>query len=904
MKNRLFRFLSFLLLPFLMLSLSPFSAFAEDAEPAEDAEIPAEAVEISSVEEFLLFAENCTMDSYSRDVRFLLTADLDLSDTDFSPIQLFFGSFDGGNHSIRGLSVTSDGSRQGLFRRIGTSGEVRNLFVSGSVCPGGTRLYVGGIAGENAGVIHNCGFAGTVEGTRYIGGIAGNNTGTISHCSFSGTLTGERDAGGIAGISSGSVLSCANYGKICSTPIDTVTETEFNFNTFDISQLTTEDFVNISNIGGIAGSSSGTVGNCANEGAVGYKYQGFNIGGITGKTNGYVENCRNQGTVWGQRDVGGIAGQLEPYVSMVFTEDLLEELQTEMDGLNSSVSSISGTINNSLSAGADTISQMTSYTQALAEEVAAIVPTDSLPDLSDLPIPGESDDPFPVLPVTDTPDYSQITANLNLLLTSSNQLIYLMGNAASGISGALRSVNTHVNAIQAILQKAVDNASDSRDLTEDISVRDAYVTNTGAISACENAAPVRADTNAGGILGICAVELSFDVAGELDISSYIYTDAITTFFSVVRDCTNKGDVTVRDSYSGGITGRMAQGAIVNCGNSSEIRCENGDFCGGITGLSNGSVIGCCARSSVSGTKYLGGICGLGTAVRSCLSHVNILDGKEYIGAIAGSAEGDLAENLFLTNPIGGIDGASYAGKAEPIDYTLLPDLENVPDFFLTVSVRFVQEDGSEMERTVRLGETLRETPSVPDNVDGQPWQWDNVPAGRLFENVTVTGHYVAPIPVLASSEARPVYLVEGVFSEDHVLSVQEPELPFSASGLSDATVLCSAALLVENGPDEFLVHMLAPSNGNLYLLLSDGTWAPLSYEADGSYIRFRLPNGAAFAYTENVLQAFPVATVCGIAGAVILSAALVFVLVRRKKRAKTVSAPVPTDGPDSEKPSA
>jgi hypothetical protein len=464
-----------------------------------------------------------------------------------------------------------------------------------------------------------------------------------------------------------------------------------------------------------------------------------------------------------------------------------------------------------------------------------------------------------------------------------------MGNAASGITGALRSVNTHANAIRAILQRAVDNASPDRDLTEDISVQEAYTLDTGAISDCENSAPVRADTNAGGILGICAVELSYDVAGQIDLSSYLYTDSKTTFFSVVRDCFNSGDVTVRDSYAGGITGRMAQGAIAGCGNSSEVRCENGDYCGGITGFSNGTVFDCCARSSVSGGKYLGGICGSGVSIRTCLSHVKFLQGNEFLGAVAGWAEGEITGNRFLTNPAGGIDGASYAEKAEPIDVSQLEAMEDIPDFFLTVSIRFVYPDGGETTRTVRLGRTLRGTPRVAKDASGQPWQWDNVPAGPVFENATITGHYISPIPVLTSSEDRPVYLVEGIFSEDHTLTVLDPECTWPVSALPEPVLLRSAALLVEGYRGDLTVHMLAPTNGTLHLLRPDGTWETTEFEKDGSYIVFRLPNGGTFAYTEISLKPFPVVPVCVGAGAV-LALAVTLLMVLRKRHRKAAGA--------------
>ena len=225
-------------------ALFPVRAFADETH---------DTVDIGSLQEFLSFAGACSIDSYSSGRHFRLVSDIDLQGRDFAPIQIFLGVFDGNGHSISGLNIARDGSSLGLFRRVGENAFITGLSVSGKVRPSGTALYIGGIAGENAGTIADCSFSGTVEGVRYVGGIAGSNTGIISACSFSGTLSGERESGGIAGTSSGNIYSCTNQGDICSSPIDVSPTTEFNINTFDISQITTEDFVNISNIGGIAG---------------------------------------------------------------------------------------------------------------------------------------------------------------------------------------------------------------------------------------------------------------------------------------------------------------------------------------------------------------------------------------------------------------------------------------------------------------------------------------------------------------------------------------------------------------------------------------------------------------------------------------------------------------------------
>ena len=144
----------------------------------------AKTLSISTLEEFLAFAEACRLDSYSKDLLVTLEADLDLTGRDFASIPIFSGTFEGNGHTISGLSVTVNGSVQGLFRYVTEEAIIRNLTVRGTVQPGGSKNYVGGIAGQNAGQITNCTFSGEASGVEYVGGIAGVNTvtGVIENC--------------------------------------------------------------------------------------------------------------------------------------------------------------------------------------------------------------------------------------------------------------------------------------------------------------------------------------------------------------------------------------------------------------------------------------------------------------------------------------------------------------------------------------------------------------------------------------------------------------------------------------------------------------------------------------------------------------------------------------------------
>ena len=125
MRNLLKRISALLLCLLLVLSL-PVTALAEEAQDSEEGT----TLRIARRQQFLDFAENCRLDSYSRNLSVILLTDIDLTGVDFSGIPIFCGNFDGNGHTVSGLSITRDGSNMGLFRYVGDSALIQNLTVS------------------------------------------------------------------------------------------------------------------------------------------------------------------------------------------------------------------------------------------------------------------------------------------------------------------------------------------------------------------------------------------------------------------------------------------------------------------------------------------------------------------------------------------------------------------------------------------------------------------------------------------------------------------------------------------------------------------------------------------------------------------------------------------------------
>ena len=154
------------------------------------------------------------------DINIILDNDIDLSDIDWTPIgtesRPYTGNFDGGGHTITGLTVNQTRNYVGLIGCIGSDGTVKNVKLE-NVNITGDGYFVGGVAGTNYGTIENCSVDGTLTNyVHYLGGVVGNNYGSIIGCSSSGTITGTGpNVGGIGGQSvGGTIMACYSVANI------------------------------------------------------------------------------------------------------------------------------------------------------------------------------------------------------------------------------------------------------------------------------------------------------------------------------------------------------------------------------------------------------------------------------------------------------------------------------------------------------------------------------------------------------------------------------------------------------------------------------------------------------------------------------------------------------------------
>lgn len=103
-------------------------------------------------EDLVELSRRCSLDSWSRGKTVVLSADLDLSDVEFSSIPTFGGTFDGQGYTISGLTITGSGNVRGLFRYLQSGGVVQNVSLEVTIEPTDLQDSLGGLVGTTAAV--------------------------------------------------------------------------------------------------------------------------------------------------------------------------------------------------------------------------------------------------------------------------------------------------------------------------------------------------------------------------------------------------------------------------------------------------------------------------------------------------------------------------------------------------------------------------------------------------------------------------------------------------------------------------------------------------------------------------------------------------------------------------------
>lgn len=870
--------------------------------PVTQADAAGNTIHISSEAELRDLAASCALDTWSRDKNVVLDSDLTLADPSFLPIPTFGGSFDGQGHTIHNVSITDSLSPAGLFGVVQAGGSVRSLHVVGTVTPSGDGRSVGGIAGENNGAIEKCSFTGTVSGQVYVGGIAGHTgaSGSILACETRGAVIGDSMTGGITGYNEGLLADCTNSACV------NVESTDPRLDLEDLDLTLTPDLSKLgqanagassADTGGIAGYSAGTLSDCVNHGAVGYQHIGYNTGGVVGRSCGQLLRCRNDGSIAGRKDVGGVVGQIEPYIQMDASPTYLSELNRQLYELKS----------------------LTDQAANDAQDGAGDV-SDRLNDMNDYLKDALSDPQDPLAAIT---GFGSRLKDLN--------------NSASGsvdtVADDLRGINSKFNEVSNTVLAAISAAGDPASVISDGSQGNIDKITLGKTSACTNSGAVSGDVNTGGIAGSIAIEYELDpeddVSADLDGEyrrQYEYR-------AVVQQCANTGAVSAKRSNTGGIAGRMDLGLIISCESYGSVESDSGSCVGGIAGLTAATVRSSYAKCTLSGKKYVGGIVGSGVAERSdgsastvtgCWSLVDITGCQQYEGAVSGADTGTFTDNYFVSDTLAGINRQSFAGRAEPVSFDTLAAAEGMPGGMTAFTLSFVSDGKVLTSRTFSYGASFDSSvyPPLPEK-DGIYAHWDRTDLHGLHLDTVVTAVYDPLLPTLSSEQTRedgrPVILAGGDFNDGDAMAATAltltPEEFHAADGsfadraanwfsylkegqLPPLTVNRRVAeqwrvSLPDDGQETHTLRYLpAQDASHLRLYVNDGGgWQAVSCDTVGSYLSFTAGGASPeFAVVTTASVWWPLAAAIAVCVAIVLAVLLGRRHCRRWKAA-AVSAP-------------
>lgn len=881
------RILALLLCAVLMLPLLGTAAAAEE-----------NTVRIRTADDLKKLSENCVSDAWSAGKTILLENDINLTGTDFAPIPLMAGTFDGQGHSVMGFSFNADGSSQGFFRCVLPGGSVRRLKVCGTIKATGEGKNIGGVAGVNFGRLSNCSFDGEIQGVGAVGGVVGLNceSGYLSFCATTGKISGEHRIGGVVGENQGTIEKCSNSAAINTEHFVVDSQTSFDISSLSVS---TETLVDITDIGGIAGLNSGSMNTCTNTGAVGYPHVGYNIGGVAGRQNGRIYNCTNRGEIIARKDVGGIVGQMEPHSEWNFTGTGLAQLQSQLYALEASLNNMLGNIGAAMGetrvligSALDIVKNSGDIIGGMNTPGSGYLPNEPPTTPEEPGTGGDSDGSgiqLPDIGGISPGDWSTNNSEqMNALMANFQELIQIMGaiNNAINSEALVYDMQVVVSQLMGVsstmvnmMYDLVNSAGASMNVT-DVSSDEDKDDALCVVARCRNFGNVEADTNVGGVIGTVALDVAFDREDQLGVSAFVMGNSAYEVFARILECENYAMVKAAKSCAGGIAGRMDYGLVAQSGAAGSVEAAE-QYAGGVAGYSTGSIRASAARVNLSAMSYVGGIAGLGKNIDGCRAMPHIEDYAEFMGSIAGFADGEVTNNFYSDSVLGGVDGFSFTGQCDYMDYDEFVKLQSTPDTFKSITVTFAVNGKLIQAIDVPFGGSIEKLPTVEDK-DGMYWQWDEFNSSKVYYSETVDGEYVRPVTTIATDEEEPLFLAEGVFRDKQKLSAVPFEPDCEALGLDAERGVLGYTVRVSDYSDALTLRMLMTDSGKLYEL-KDGVLTPIDYTRERSYIVFALDNGATIVW-QSEPERETVLTAVAIAAAAVAAAAVVTVIIVKKKK--------------------
>lgn len=457
------------------------------------------------------------------------------------------------------------------------------------------------------------------------------------------------------------------------------------------------------------------------------------------------------------------------------------------------------------------------------------------------------------------------------------------------IADDIQAVSDQLFAIADTIQEAFAEEDEEKDYIEDISYEDTGEQTEGKTAFCTNIGKVEGDVNVGGITGSMAIEYDFDPEDDVKTEGDTSADFIYQTRAVIRACENRGEVTAKKNCAGGIVGSMDMGSVIDSYAYGSITSTGGKYTGGIAGASQADIRNSYAKCTISGNDYVGGIAGEGNNILQCYSLVKIENSGEYTGAIAGNVRGTLERNYFVSEILAGVDGISYAAKAEPMLYEEFAALENIPAEFKSFRLAFCTEDEIISELEFEYGADLSglELPQLPAR-EGSYARWEEVDYSRLVFDTTVNAVYDDNITALESAQKRnelPVLVAEGSFDDEDRLSFDVQEKDMSGITGRDRLLESWRLQIPEDGNALHRIQYLVPEGGKTIKIeyqTADG-WVKAAAEKDGQYLVWEAEGNEIIFRSVEIFSYKPLVLAAGGLALVVLVVAVIAVK-RRKSR--------------------
>ena len=845
-----------------------------------------------------------------------------------------------GNHFVGGLA----GQNNGVISGCTNNGSVNTTVSQNEVNLGDLKLEdlldtekanditdIGGVAGASAGVIRGCvnrGAIGYAHIGYNVGGIAGSQTGYVEGCVNYGAINGRKEAGGIVGqMEPSSVLQYSEdtlqilqgeldtlqslVNRACSDAAATSSEVTAQLNDLknrvDEARQAVDALINNTVDGITPGSTTITI---------------TDLTKLTGQS-GSTGNVAGSGSAQSGQDASLEVGpgptalpELTPEPTpepSVLPEETPEPIPTEEPTPEPSPAEPAPEESGEEGRTAVPVERPLRHAPSLEVDYEANQSVEgSFEGTGETlhNVEGQLDSQMALeIPTLELNNRDSITAARSSLNGSLASIVDSVGNLnantgdhAQALIQDIQAITRQLNKIAGTLAGAAENTGSDTDLFEDVSDEDTEGDTEGKVFNCINAGEIHADINAGGIAGAMARENDLDPEDDVKVAG---SDSLNFTYKsrvVIRGCVNQGAVAGKKQCAGGIVGLMDMGSVLQCFNYADLESDDADYVGGIAGRSKAVIRSCAVKGRLTGGDFVGGIAGSGSTVTDCRSLVQV-SGGENVGAIAGAiesgdpladaGEGEWSRNYFLGETLGGIDGISYDGQAQPLsgdEWKTLTEEENLPDAFRRMTLRFVADGVTVDSFTLEYGASFDRAsePEVPRK-SGSSGAWAEYESARVVFDQTVEAVYTPLRTVLESDDrrdGRALVLVEGSFGPDDSLTVtRAAEKPASAAESWQIA-------MADDGSASHLVHYLpdGPAGETVIRVLQpDGSWRQAPATQDGSYLVFAL-NAGETTFAAGTRSSIPgLAMGGGLAAAALLCILMAAAHRRKKNRSSKVT---------------